>query len=143
MLSKDNEQGAVTVVVFVLLLLLTWAGPVGAEDCNKCVELGDSTASCTLLYCPNTIISITSEPDYCLAQMEAAMRAMEEFTPKPFNPTDMLLVDPLVLNYCSLDRTCVAERELRNAQDNLALAKRRDQAMSQWAVVKRECWRQP
>lgn len=79
---------------------------------------------------PNPISAYESDLLNCYVQMEAAMRAMDEFVYREPSMTNTAIAD-----MCIYDAVCMATREL-------ARVSRRTDAAKQWEQAK-ACWRKP
>lgn len=113
--------------LFLLISLLLVAGPVYAEvtgiklDSHQCA-IDPKYPGAVLAYCQwddrSGFVEVRIQPDPCLARMEEAMKAMNDFIVLSNNETRgeiLFYVDPTVF------------------KDRLAL----------WEAVKKECWSKP
>lgn len=95
--------------------------------------------STTLATCKNGRWSKLVEP--CLATMEAAMRAMDEFVPK--RHTISFITDTTLLLFMPCDDACEERRIIESAEGRLAEVKREQAAITQWEQAKKNCWGKP
>lgn len=107
-------------------LFLLLCAPVGAEDCNTCKTDLNGTTSCTLMNCPKNdgpIVywSKAYKQEVCLAQLEAAMRAMDTFTPERGEKTWW--------------RARADGTESQYLKD-------KDRAQNIWQAAKKACWKE-
>ena len=133
-------------VMFVLLTVLLWGGEVEAGIICP-LDFSESSQQCrgVLRYDVGVI------PDACLATMEAAMRAVDEFVvPAPSVMTSYdgcnICTYGDVSATCTL-RACTVPDEIERLEWNLFQAKaraateiRRKKAFIQWEQAKKECW---
>jgi hypothetical protein len=109
-----------------------------SDGCNFCTRVGPTEWHCTAMGCIDTVGDVDTlvfmgERDVaCLAQMEAAMRAIEPFVSKSLDRFPVT-IDDLLPDYGT------PQDKLRKEIEGLD---KLDAARSKWQAVKRACWKE-
>mgnify|MGYP001576485019 CR=1 FL=1 len=134
------------IIGMLFLIVLLWGGEAEA--------FVDEYGNCTLYIegvphgCTYSQLRATALHDgkrigdvaTCLAVMEAAMRAMDEFVPKR-HPTSFISDNTLLYTEC--DDACIERRSIESAEGHLAEVKREQAAITQWDETRKNCWGKP
>lgn len=77
----------------------------------------------------------------CLAKTQAAMRAMDEFTPRRY--VESLGTNNTTLAYHYCDSKCERDRIIKSAEAEAKKVVREQDAIDIWADTKAQCWGKP
>ena len=140
-------------VLFVLLVpSVAWAEEIFySTDRNRFEYADGRVVPHNMLEAGKDYPQLRAGEMQCTDKMQAAMEAMDEFTPKREEPrlpeaksffNTLRYIWPCVSDDClKADRLAEAEKNFAEAQAELDRVKRREDAITQWASVKRDCWR--
>ena len=128
------------VVLFVLLVpSVAWCAQEGVWPDEPCTngDLFIDTVSKSYVVCEHEHWHLLRPA--CETDMEAAMRAMDEFVPTREELGYITGTFDILTNQICGD-LCREARAITEAEQHLARVKREQAAITQWATVKQACW---
>lgn len=136
----------------VLVAVSLWVSFAFA-DCNTCTRTGPATYDCTAMYCPDPMLvdewdaiqkgknttPVVVEPKTldCLAQMEAAMRVMDEYLPRS------VFISGYLTGMEETATIMARGKKKLEKFDHDRFSGELQKIEEQWATVKQECWSKP